>query len=290
MLPTGISWPCDLKEAVIVATETIGGGLECHGGALTTLCQKEARSAIQRLLDQGVESLAIIGVFSPLNGEQEKLVANLISGVPVSLSYEIGGIGFIERENSTVLNAALKGVMETGFRRLEAACTALKLTCPLMITQNDGSLITMARAIDYPVLTISAGPTNSFMGGCRLARLDQAIVVDIGGTSTDVGLIRNGVPVRSLNRSMIGGVALNFPMPDVLSIALGGGSLVDLTSMRIGPQSVAKNLKQQALSFGGDQLTLTDIALSMGYVCIPGANTIPSLPENGVFAYGQAHH
>ncbi len=278
-LPVAFAWPQALKEAVIGGCETIAGGFECHGGALTPLCQQEAVQAIQRLLTTGVESIAITGVFSPLNGSQEKKVAAIVrelagESIPISLSYEIGGIGFIERENSTILNAALKKVMEQGFLSLQMACQQMGLFCPIMVTQNDGSLIELERAINYPVLTISAGPTNSFMGATRLANLNNAIVVDIGGTSTDVGLVRSGFPVRSLNKSTIGGVNLNFSMPDVLSIALGGGSWVDLSQVgpKIGPKSVGKSLALQSLSFGGDQLTLTDVALFMQYVDIPESN------------------
>lgn len=272
-LPVAFAWPQDLKDTVIGGVETVSGGLECHGGHLSSICREEIYKAISRLLEKKVNSIAVVGVFSPLNGTQEKLVSGLVKEVagahfPISLSHEIGGIGFIERENSTILNASLKQVMQQGFCSLQAACHSLKLTCPLMITQNDGSLIEVQRAIDYPILTISAGPTNSFIGGARLAGLENAVVVDIGGTSTDVGLVRNGFPIRSLNKSNIGGVSLNFPMPDVLSVALGGGSIIRLHSNGplIGPTSIAKSLTSQALSFGGNDLTLTDIALVMGHI------------------------
>ena len=271
-LPTGYSWPKDLKNSVITATETIDGGLECHGGELTSFSKEKACQAIERLQKKNVDSIAVVGVFSPLNGCQENEVAKFVHEImgndfPVSLSHEIGGIGFIERENSTMLNATLKRVMQQGFRRLESVCQNLKFACPLMITQNDGSLIDIGRAINYPVLTISAGPTNSFIGGSRLAEMDNAIVVDIGGTSTDVGIVRKGFPIRSLNKSNIGGVSLNFPMPDVLSIGLGGGSEICFHNgeVAIGPNSVGRKMNTKAMSFGGNILTLTDIALSLGH-------------------------
>ncbi len=278
-LPVGYTWPTDLKNAIIVAEETIGGGLECHGNSLTPFCKIEARKAIKTLLAKGAESIAIVGVFSPLSGKEESDVATLIheiagSDFPISLSHEIGGIGFIERENSTLLNASLKRVMKHGFSNLQIACHKLNLLCPLMITQNDGSLIDLKRAVDYPVLTISAGPTNSFIGGCRLAKKDNAIVVDIGGTSTDVGLVLRGFPIRSLNKSNIGGVSLNFPMPDVLSIALGGGSIIkkNTAEVIIGPHSIGKAI-ERSIAFGGNELTLTDVALAMGHMEISGADT-----------------
>lgn len=279
-LPVAYSWPSDLKACCIGGFETVNGGFECHGGILTPLCESEIREAIKRLLEKKVESIAVIGVFSPLDGKQEQKVAEFIrqtvgEDFPISLSHEIGGIGYIERENSTILNAALKRVMQKGFSSLQEVCRNLGLNCPLMITQNDGSLIEVERAINYPVLTISAGPTNSFIGGARLANLENAIVVDVGGTSTDVGLVRKGFPIRSLNKSNIGGVSLNFPMPDVLSVALGGGSLVRLVEGKplIGPDSVGKSLMQRAASFGGEELTLTDAALVMKHIQIVGGQS-----------------
>lgn len=290
-LPPCFSWPSALRDSLLAGYLTLDGGYECHGSPITPLNRKQAKEAIEKLLGSGVESLAIVGAFSPLNGKQEREIAQLSAEVageqfPVSLSHQVGGIGFIERENTTLLNAALKKVMMQGFRQLEMACQKIGLTCSLFITQNNGSLISLQHAIDYPVLTISAGPTNSFIGASRMAGFHNAIVVDIGGTSTDVGLIKNGFPRRSLNASHIGGVRLNFSMPDVLSIALGGGSYIKWESENknrpnIGPQSAGRLLTQEALCFGGNRLTLTDIAVAMGHLNISGtmARDLPVTPD-----------
>lgn len=272
-LPPCYNWPLPLREALFAGAETINGGYECHGGPITPFSSKEASVAIRRLVDQGAESMAIVGVFSPLSHQQEiecaEVCADTVgSGLPISLSHQLGGIGFIERENTTILNAALKKVMAQGFRDIEAVLQDLQLFCPLFITQNNGCIIDLQQAIEMPVLTISAGPTNSFVGASRLLGIQEAVIVDIGGTSTDVGMVRKGFPKRSLNTSDIGGVRLNFPMPDVLSIALGGGSYVDLSKELIGPQSAGMNILSEALCFGGDQLTLTDVALATGEVSI----------------------
>lgn len=273
MLPSGFSWPEDLKDAVIGHTETIGGGFECDGEIITPICLSEARNAIENLLESQAESIAIIGVFSPLNGAQEEQVARLIREIagndfPISLSHTIGGIGFIERENAAILNAALKRVMHCGFSNLKTVILNLGLKCPLMLTQNDGSLISLDQAIEYPILTIGAGSVNSFIGGAKLAGLDHAIVVDIGGTSTDVGMVQNGFLQRCRDTTNIGGIMLNFSMPNVLSIGLGGGSIVKLDPISIGPASTAQNLRTESIAFGGSKLTLTDVALSMGIMKI----------------------
>lgn len=278
ILPPGYGWPSPLRQQVIEKTVVIGGGFECDGRPITEFKSEEVKLAALQLLDQGAESIAICGVFSPLYAKQEIRVAEIISKtldneIPLSLSSLIGGLGYIERENATILNAALKKVMQGGFKSLKEACLKTSLHCPLFITQNNGSLITLEEALEYPVLTISAGPTNSFVGGAKLTGLHDALVVDIGGTSTDVGIIKKGFPRRCLHHSTIGGISLNFSMPDVLAVALGGGSHVHLNGDQttVGPQSVSKRLLKEGISFGGKQLTLTDISLALGYTKIAQA-------------------
>lgn len=266
-LPSCVAWPQHLQQTLYVDTITIDGGFECDGRCITPFEGQQVIDAAHTLLERGAESLAIVGTFSPLYPAQEEEAAALLKDIPVSLSHEIGGIGFIERENSTILNAALKKVMTTGFQKLIEVTRQCGYTCPIFISQNNGSMITVEQALANPILTLSAGPTNSFVGGGSLARLKDAIIVDIGGTSTDVGIIKNGYPRRCLQNSNVGGITLNFPTPDLLSVALGGGSHIE--GVKIGPKSCAKDLFQQGASFGGNQLTLTDIALFMGHIAIP---------------------
>lgn len=274
-VPSCYAWPEEMRKAMYAGTVTIDGGFECDGETITSFDLAQVQTAVEQLILMGAESLAVIGVFSPMNPEQEVQIKNLLKDqIPISLSHQIGGVGFLERENSTILNAALKKVMATGFKRLEKVLESLGLNCPFWITQNNGSLIDLNHAIAYPVLTISAGPTNSFMGGTKLSQQRDAIVVDIGGTSTDVGVVRNGYPRRCSNNSKIGGINLNFSMPDVQSIALGGGSHITVKEdIGIGPMSCSCKTLVEGVSFGGTQLTLTDIALALDHLNIPGADS-----------------
>lgn len=279
-LPSCYTWPEELKKALYVDTITIDGGFECHGAPITEINTEQIRAAVTALQKKKIESLAVIGVFACLNPHHELLVKDIANemtkgAIPISLSHQIGGSGFIERENSTILNAALKNVIGSAFKNLNKICSELGLACPIWLTQNNGSILDLTHAVEYPVLTISAGPTNSFIGGAKLAQYDDAIVIDVGGTSTDVGIIRKGFPRRCLNNSKIGGVTLNFPMPDVLSIAMGGGSHIGITQQKIeiGPKSCGNKTFSEGVSFGGNQLTLTDIALAMGHLDIPGARS-----------------
>lgn len=274
MLRPGAGWPTFLKDRVIAGVETVDGGLECDLRPITPFDPRQVREAAERLVAAGAESLALVGVFSPILAEQEELAGQVIQEAfgedfPVSLSSRIGGIGFIERENATILNSALKRPMLEGFSRLQGTMNALGLDAPLFLTQNNGSVIDLGRAIDYPLLTLSSGPTNSFIGACRLAGVNDAIVVDVGGTSTDIGFVQNGFPRRSIHNVSFGGVSLNFRTPDVLALAIGGGSLV--SGMLVGPESCGGQLMSVAQIFGGSQLTLTDIACKAGAMTIESA-------------------
>jgi N-methylhydantoinase A/oxoprolinase/acetone carboxylase beta subunit len=136
-------------------------------------------------------------------------------------------------------------------------------------------LILGSTAIKYPVFTFSSGPTNSLRGASELTKIKNGIVVDIGGTSTDVAQLENGFPRPASAYVNVGGVRTNFRMPDTYCIALGGGSIVKFAedgSVKIGPQSVGYKLKKEAKCFGGNILTTTDVALAAGVFDIEGAD------------------
>jgi len=268
----GFNWPASIKSKVIGAYEICEGGYECDGRASPGYCLKEVKEAVKRLLSKGVEAISVVGTFSPLNGQQELEVEKIIhevvgEGFPVSLSHQIGGIGIIERENAVLLNSALKKIILEGFIRMEQALKQLNIHAPLWLTQNNGSLLSLEDAIHFPIKTIGAGPTNSFIGASRLCGVQEAIVVDMGGTSTDIGIVDGGYARSSLQAATIGGIPLHFAMPDMISLAIGGGSHVEMIkeeSFQVGPQSVARELKKLSQVFGGSILTLTDVGVVSG--------------------------
>ena len=157
---------------------------------------------------------------------------------------------------------------------------ALDLACPLFLTQNDGTLTTAASAARLPIRTFASGPTNSMRGAAFLAGLDEkqttqqrksTIVADIGGTTTDVGvLLPSGFPRQAASFIEVGGVRTNFAMADVQSIGLGGGSRVKIMetpqgrNVTVGPDSVGHYIMRDARVFGGDVLTATDVVVADG--------------------------
>lgn len=187
----------------------------------------------------------------------------------------------LERENASILNASILTYAQRTIARFHHAMRALNLTCPLFITQNDGTLTSAKQASQFPIRTFASGPTNSMRGAAFLARLDDPsgkdlqgkpiIVVDIGGTTTDVGvLLPSGFPRQAAAYIEVGGVRTNFSMADVQSIGLGGGSRVRHKTtekgdvVTVGPDSVGHYLTRDARVFGGDVLTSTDIVVADG--------------------------
>jgi N-methylhydantoinase A/oxoprolinase/acetone carboxylase beta subunit len=146
----------------------------------------------------------------------------------------------------------------------------------MFFTRNDGTLIQSSEVIDLPVLTFACGPTNSMRGAAFLSKEKNALVVDVGGTTTDVGEVKDGFPRQAGTSVTVAEVRTNFSMPDVISFGLGGGSIINTENPSIGPQSVGHELTHKAKIFGGDILTASDVAVSYGR-CKIGTNQAPEI-------------
>ncbi|MBR5228487.1 MAG: hydantoinase/oxoprolinase family protein [Firmicutes bacterium] len=286
-IPLMVDWAEDLK-AIAVKTAIIGGGFEYDGKELATFDVAAATEFFNELKSKDVKSVAISCVFSTVRNDHELEAAKLckeIMGedVHVSISSEIGSMGLIERENATILNAALYKVAESFTEGFAKSLADEGITnAEVYLSQNDGTLMTMEYARRYPILTIACGPTNSIRGASYLSQLKDAIVIDVGGTTTDLGVIQNGFPRESGIAVTIGGVRTNFRMPDVVSIGLGGGSIVrqkEDGTVTVGPDSVGYQITEKALCFGGDVCTTTDIAVRLGLTELGDKSLVAHLDE-----------
>lgn len=270
------AWPQDLRETVLVDSVILGGGHLVDGFPISPLDEDGARRFLRQVAGRA-DAIAVAGVFSPAFHEQELRIAEIVAeelggGMPVSLSHEIGSLGLVERENATVLNAALYDAASAVTTAFADVLERHGLDVTSYFAQNDGTLMAPDFAARYPVLTIGSGPANSLRGAAFLSGVENAIVADVGGTSTDLGVLVNGFPRESALAVDIGGVRTNFRMPDILGIAIGGGTQAQPSAdgVAVGPQSVGYALTSRALSFGGDVPTLTDAGLLAGRVTIPG--------------------
>ncbi len=262
-------WPADLAQTICVASVIVGGGIEFDGREQVEF-DSEATARFLAGLDGAADSVAITSIFAPVSPRHELLAAEIVrrelGDVHVSLSHEIGSVGLLERENATILNAALVDVARDVATAMTAALEAYDLTPEIFLAQNDGTLMAVEHALQHPVLTIGSGPANSIRGAAFLSGATDSLVADVGGTSTDIGVLVHGFPRESSLGVEIGGIRTNFRMPDLVTIALGGGSVVagDPADPLIGPHSVGFRLSQQALVFGGQTPTLTDSAVAAG--------------------------
>ena len=282
-----VDWAEDISR-IAVGSAVIGGGFEYDGKQLSPFDAEAAKKFFLEMKEKGVKSFAISCVFSTVRNDHELEAAALCrevmgEDVHVSISSEIGSMGLIERENATILNAALWKVAERFTEGFAQSLADEGITnADVYLSQNDGTLMTMEHARRYPILTVACGPTNSIRGASYLSSLQNAIVIDVGGTTTDLGVIQNGFPRESSVAVTIGGVRTNFRMPDVVSIGLGGGSIVREHadgSVTVGPDSVGYEITKKALVFGGDVLTATDIAVRLGMVELGDASKVAHIPE-----------
>ena len=273
-VPPMTDWPDRLRRALGDHTYVCRGGHEFDGREISPLDPEELRRIATEIGEADVTSVAVTSVFSPVNPEMETAAAAVLTeelpGVRVSLSREIGRVGLFERENATILNASLRPLADRVFDGFEEVVAQAGVRAPLFISQNDGTLLGLDYARRYPVATFASGPTNSMRGAAFLSGVENGVVIDVGGTTTDVGILVGGFPREASVVVHVSGVMTNFRMPDVLSLGIGGGSVVGLerSHVTVGPESVGYRLEERALVFGGPDLTATDIAVAGGLASI----------------------
>ncbi|KAK0199608.1 Hydantoinase/oxoprolinase [Desarmillaria ectypa] len=304
-VPPFIDFPENLKKLMNGHYAIINGGLQIDGRSINDVVEAEVVEQAVQIKAKGLKNVVVIGVFSPLDVSSRNeykardiLAKQLGPGVNIVCSRDVGQVGFLERENASILNASITAFAQHTIRGFERAMKRLGLTCPLYITQNDGTLTTAVDAARLPIRTFASGATNSMRGASYLAGIDlkskygtgkSMLVVDVGGTTTDVGmLLPSGFPRQAAAFIEVGGVRTNFSMPDVSSIGLGGGSRVraEDNKVTVGPDSVGHYLTRDAKVFGGDILTVTDIAVRTGEKDIGNASLVAAVSD-GVVAKAQ---
>ncbi|MEE3649606.1 MULTISPECIES: hydantoinase/oxoprolinase family protein [unclassified Brenneria] len=286
-VPPLFDWSDEWRQILGPHFYQLHGGYEFDGKEIHPVIYDEVMAACEKMRGN-VDSVAVCGVFSPVNSAQEQIVADWVRAalpdVSLSQSHRIGNIGLLERENATILNAALQ---RTAHRFVDGFMQALShhdIKATPFFGQNDGTLMSENTVKQYPILTMACGPTNSIRGACHLSGLDDALIIDVGGTTTDIGVLVNGFPRESAIAVEVGDIRTNFRMPDIVSIGIGGGTCVRRDSagnITLGPDSVGYRLLQKGLSFGGDTLTLSDVMMQLDASRWPSAltATLPKLAK-----------
>jgi len=271
-LPPFCDWPEDLAALVRGGVWMVEGGHEYDGRPFMPLDEAAITRAAGEMKAAGLKSVGISAIFSPLDPSHERRAAELVAAVipdaVITCSSDLGRIGLLERENAALLNAALADLSRDAIAAFEKAIRDSGIAAPLFITQNDGTVAEAVQARRLPVYSFASGATNSMRGAAYLSGLADAMVIDVGGTTTDVGQLRNGFPREANSVVQVGGVRTLFRMPDLLSIGLGGGSHVQLDPLAVGPVSVGYRLLTEGIAFGGRQLTTTDVAIAAGVLAL----------------------
>ena len=290
-LPPFCDWPDRLAGIVRGPVFMVEGGHECDGRPIVPLDEAAVAAAGREIRKAGIREIGLSAVFAPLDGSAEARAAEILRDVhpeaSITESRKLGRIGLLGRESAGLLNAALRPLAARVTAAFADAASASGADAPLFIARNDGTIASAAAAAEYPVLSLSSGPTNSMTGAAFLSGASEGVVVDVGGTTTDVGYLRAGFPREAPREVEIGGVRTLFRMPDLLSIALGGGSLVSEGGDRVGPQSIGFRLAEEGLVFGGVVLTATDCGVAAGWASIGDSSRVRGLSRQVVGRFAE---
>ncbi|KUJ20906.1 uncharacterized protein LY89DRAFT_694593 [Mollisia scopiformis] len=275
-----VDFPPRLRDLMEGHYGYVDGGFQVDGTPILPVNHEQLKEQAAVIKSKSITSVVVIGIYSPSNPAQEEEARKVLSSelgpdCDISCSHAIGQLGFLERENASILNASLRRFARHVIDGFSYAVQKLG-RCKLYITLNDGTLSKASTAAEYPVRCFSSGPTNSARGAALLAKAERAsasderevLVVDVGGTTTDIcALLKTGYPRQSAAFVKIAGVRTNFTIPDVHSIALGGGSIIRIKSARtsVGPDSVGSRLDKEGIAFGGQTLTATDLVFENKY-------------------------
>ncbi len=220
------------------------GGHDLYGQEKAPLDLSGILSTVARIQDQ-VDALAVSAYFSPLNPEHEVRAFEGISSIcdlPVVLGHQLSTkLGSIERATTAALNASLLAILQDFVVAVRRAMAHRHIEAPLMVVRGDGTLMSDEFAARTPVETIHSGPAASAIGGRFLSGVEDALVLDVGGTTTDLALIEGGQVNVTEEGATVSGYKTAVEAADLFSIALGGDSHIALGRDRrlsLGPERV----------------------------------------------------
>ena len=249
--------------------------IDKSGDIVTALDPAAVLSAVDVLLKQGVSAIAICFLFSFVNPAHEDEAAALIRtqwpDLPVSLSHLVDPqFREYERTLTTLVDAYLKPDVTAYVQKLNDVATSLGIGCPIEIARSRGAVTRIASVVDKPVELTLSGPAAAVAGAAaEIAQSEfrDVITIDIGGTSADIALVRDG-KVLLRHDGEIGDLSVRCAMADVSAIGAGGGSIASVQGgmLTVGPRSAGSNPGPVAYGRGGVEPTITDASLVLGYM------------------------
>ena len=263
--------------------------IDAYGRVEKALAREAAEAAVDRLLAEEVEAIAVCLLNSYANPVHERLIAGVIEerapNLPFCISFDIlPEIKEYERTSTTVVNAYVLPIVSRYLASLEENLEAMGIEAPVLLMQSNGGLTPAAEAARKPVNIVESGPAGGVVGAWSVAREtghEDVVSFDMGGTTAKASLIENGVYTRSQEYSVGGGIMLGsrlltgagyllkVPAIDLAEVGAGGGSLVWIDpagSLRIGPESAGADPGPVCYDAGGDRPTVTDANVILGYL------------------------
>jgi N-methylhydantoinase A len=249
--------------------------MDAEGGIVTALDETAVRDAARRLLEAGCEAVVVHFLHSYINPAHERRAESIVCEMWPN-EYVTAGHRVVseyreyERGTTAAVNAAIQPVLDRYLGRLESELKSRGFARDLLVMQGNGGTVAARAAAEAAVHTVMSGPASGVMAAAYTGRAcgqPDLITYDMGGTSTDVGLIREGVPQVSSELDLEYGMPIHVPMVDVHTIGAGGGSIatVDPSGMlRVGPQSAGATPGPICYGRGGERPTITDANLVLG--------------------------
>ncbi|MCZ6873594.1 MAG: hydantoinase/oxoprolinase family protein [bacterium] len=245
-----------------------------QGEIITPLHEEEVQQAVVSLREQGVEAVTVCFLHAYSNPKHEQrakaLLQQLWPEVYVCTSGDVlAEFREFERFSTTVVNASLMPIMDRYLERFETGVHKLGIPVTPRVMQSNGGAVSPATVRRLPVHTFFSGPAGGVIGSCRLgeeAGIANLITFDMGGTSTDVCLIRDGAPAQKALREL-GGFPVRTPTLDMHTIGAGGGSVAWVDAgglLKVGPLSAGAHPGPAAYGRGGTQPTVTDVNVVLG--------------------------
>lgn len=257
------------RELVVEVTERVNA----QGEVVVPLDQQTVRDGLEYLKAEGVEAVAVCLLWATENPEHEiavgRLVSEILPNAFMSMSHEIApSVGEYARASTTVANAALGPIAGHYLLQLEAELGELGMTAPIMMTTSAGGVVPAASVTTSPVKGLLSGPASCVVSGQTLGKLmnrPNVLTMDVGGTSFDVGVVVDGMPLLREDVTF-GGADMRVPSVDIASIGAGGGSIAAVRGgiLTVGPDSAGANPGPVCYGKGGKQPTTTDADLVLG--------------------------
>ncbi|MET9342494.1 hydantoinase/oxoprolinase N-terminal domain-containing protein [Nonomuraea sp. NPDC003804] len=212
-------WPDDLRRAVEAGSAVVDGGGGLDRADWTPL-DRDAVARFAASVAGRAQAVAVTGLFSPLDAEQEQEAAEIVRAelgdLPIALSADLGSLGLLERENATVLDAALSGFAADMAARL---ASALAPVTAVHVTRGDGTLMSLEHLARHPGLSLGSGPASMLRGAGALTGLADAVVADVGARRVRVGALAGGFPEEAVAGARIGGVPVGLRIPELVRVA-----------------------------------------------------------------------